>query len=78
VWGELADLEQVQAERLDLGQDAVEADRSRRPVSTVSASCRRDAIAGNADSMVAPRRPLIRIMYGAGAGSMTPWLRAGR
>ena len=32
----------------------------------------RGVIAGNADSMVAPRCPLIRIMYGAGAGSMTP------
>src|SRR2546425_5420755 len=33
--------------------------------------------AGNAESTVAPRCPLIRIVYRAGAGSMTPWSRAG-
>ena len=54
------------------------ADRSSRPVSTVCAPWCCGASAGNADSTVAPRCPLIRIMYGAGAGSMTPWSRAGR
>ena len=54
------------------------ADRSSSPVSTVSAPCRCGAIAGNADSTMAPRCPLIRIVYRAGAGSMTPWSGAGR
>jgi len=44
----------------------------------VCAPCRCGAMAGNADSSVAPRCPLIRIMYGAGAGSMKPRSRAGR
>ena len=54
------------------------ADRSSRPVSTVCRPWCCGASAGNADSMVAPRCPLIRIMYGAGAGFMRPWSRAGR
>jgi AcrR family transcriptional regulator len=54
------------------------ADRSRTPVSTVWPPCRRGTMAGNADSIVAPRCPSIRIVYRAGPGSMPPWLRAGR
>ena len=54
------------------------ADRSSRPVSTVSAPYHRGTIAGNADSIKAPRCPLIRIVYRAGAGSMRPWWGAGR
>jgi len=54
------------------------ADRSRRPVSTVCAPCRCDTSAGKADRTVAPRWPLIRIVYRAGAGSMTSWSGAGR
>jgi hypothetical protein len=75
---ELAYLEQVEAEGLDLSQDPYSADWSRSPVRTVCAPGRRGGIAGNADSTVAPRCPLIRITYRAGAGSMTPWSRAGR
>src|SRR6266568_4254127 len=45
------------------------ADWSSRPVSTVYAPWCCGASSGNADSTVAPRRPLIRIMYGAAAGS---------
>ena len=54
------------------------ADRSRNPLSTVSALCRRETNAGNADSTVAPRWPLIRISYRADAGSMRPWSGTGR
>jgi len=72
---ELSDLEQVQAERLDLGQYAAQ----RGPVQEPGEhGVPPRAIAGNADGTVAPRYPWIRIMYRAGAGSMTPWLRAGR
>ena len=41
--------------------------------SLVSSSLLLPPSLGNADSMVAPRCPLIRIRYGAGAGSMRPW-----
>jgi hypothetical protein len=37
-----------------------------------------DGGVGNADSIVAPRCPSIRIVYKTGLGSMPPWLRAGR
>jgi SAM-dependent methyltransferase len=46
------------------------ADRSSMPVKTVSGPCRCHAIAGNAESNVAPRWPLILIMYLADAGSI--------
>ena len=78
VWGELADLEEVQAERLDLGQHAVQ----RGPVQQAGEHGVRAVLlrgqAGKADSTVAPRWPLIRITYRADAGSMRPWSRAGR
>jgi hypothetical protein len=67
VWCELANLEQVQAERLDIGQHAVQC----RPVQQAGEYGVRAvmvrAMAGNADSTVAPRCPLIRIVYRAGA-----------
>ena len=47
-------------------------------MSTVCAPCHLDGVARNADSMVAPRCPLIRIMYGAGTGSMRPCGTFGR
>ena len=59
---EVADLDQVQAERLDLGQHTVRCRPSSSPVSTMSA----------------PRWPWIRIAYLAGVGSMRTWSRAGR
>ena len=52
------------------------ADRSSRPVSTVSAPCHCGTRAGNADSTVAPRWPWIRIAYRAGVGSTMPESRA--
>jgi hypothetical protein len=52
---ELADLDQIEAEGLDVGQYPVERGPVQEPPSTVCAPCRRAAIAGNADSTVAPR-----------------------
>ena len=76
---ELAYLGQVEAEGLDLSQDAVQRGLVQEPGEHgVRAPGRRGGIAGNADSTVAPRCPLIRITYGAGAGSMAPWSSAGR
>jgi hypothetical protein len=50
----LSDLEQVEAERLDLGQYAVQRGLVEQAGEHACAPRRRGAIAGNADSTVAP------------------------
>ena len=63
-WPDLAKFENLEAERFELRQDPYTADgSSSEPVSTVSRPRTSDSIFGNADSAVAPSRPLIRIVY---------------
>lgn len=68
----LADLEEVQAERVDVGQHAVQCrpvqDPGEHGVPTIRCATR----AGNAINIVAPRCPSIRNVYRAGPRSMPP------
>ena len=67
---EPAYLEQIETERLDLGQHAVQPGLVQHAGQDRRGPRRSDAISGKADSNVAPRWPLIRITYAADAGPM--------
>jgi hypothetical protein len=67
----------VEAERFDLGQHALQGGPGQSGVHGARAMPA-GAIAGNADSKVVSRSPLVQITYRPGAGSISPWSLPGR